>query len=121
MTTARPQTSPGFVGWVSDLARMQTRALSRIARAEGLSPEDALDAVQEAFYTFLNLPAATTLVGDDRIRGASCRPSSATSRATCAAARSVVSRTTSSATVWKLPRMFLALTNCWLEPRTSSG
>jgi RNA polymerase sigma-70 factor (ECF subfamily) len=65
MTTARLHGSPGFIGWVSDLARMHTRALSGVARAEGLSADDALDAVQEAFYTFLNLPEATTLVGDE--------------------------------------------------------
>jgi RNA polymerase sigma-70 factor (ECF subfamily) len=65
MTTARFHSSPGFIGWVSDLARVHTRALSGIARAEGLPADDALDAVQEAFYTFLNLPEATTLVGDE--------------------------------------------------------
>ena len=65
MTTARLHDSSGFIGWVSDLARAHTRALSSIARAEGLSADDALDAVQQAFYTFLNLPEATTLVGDE--------------------------------------------------------
>jgi len=62
MSTA---TSP-FVSWVSDLARQHTRALSGIARAEGLAPEDALDAVQEAFQTFLTLPEARTLVGQEQ-------------------------------------------------------
>lgn len=57
---------PQFLGWVSDLARQHTRALSRIARAEGLSPDDALDAVQEAFQTFLALPEARTLVGQEQ-------------------------------------------------------
>jgi len=55
----------GFVGWVSDLARGHTRALSGVARREGLGPDDALDAVQEAFQTFLSLPQARTLVGDE--------------------------------------------------------
>jgi RNA polymerase sigma-70 factor (ECF subfamily) len=55
-----------FFGWVSDLARQHTRALSGIARAEGLSLDDALDAVQEAFQTFLNLPEARTLVGREQ-------------------------------------------------------
>jgi RNA polymerase sigma-70 factor (ECF subfamily) len=55
--------APGFFGWVSDLARAHTRALSGVARAEGLSAEDALDAVQEAFRTFLDLPEAKGLVG----------------------------------------------------------
>ena len=56
---------PEFVGWVSDLARAHTRALSRVARAEGLSADDALDAVQEAFHTFLGLSEAKTLIGDE--------------------------------------------------------
>jgi RNA polymerase sigma-70 factor (ECF subfamily) len=50
---------------VSDLARVHTRALSAVARAEGLSADDALDAVQEAFHTFLNLPESRTVVGDE--------------------------------------------------------
>jgi RNA polymerase sigma factor (sigma-70 family) len=58
--------APGFVGWVSDLARAHTRALSAVARAEGLSAEDALDAVQEAFQTFLALPEAQALVGREQ-------------------------------------------------------
>src|SRR6266498_1046081 len=65
MTATRFQDLPGFVGWVSDLARLHTRALSTVARAEGLSADDALDAVQEAFRTFLDLPEAPTLVGHE--------------------------------------------------------
>ena len=53
-----------FVGWVSDLARDHTAALARLARSEGLTADDALDAVQEAFQTFLGLPQARVLVGD---------------------------------------------------------
>src|SRR5262245_21461479 len=64
--TATPQGPTGFVVWVSDLARLHTRALSRVARAEGLSAADALDAVQEAFQTFLSLPEARTLVGHEQ-------------------------------------------------------
>jgi DNA-directed RNA polymerase specialized sigma24 family protein len=66
MTTARSQNLTAFAGWVSDLARLHTRALSRVARAEGLSAADALDAVQAAFETFLELPEARTLVGRDQ-------------------------------------------------------
>lgn len=62
--TACLDRAPSFAGWVSDLARLHTRALSGIARAEGLSADDALDAVQEAFLAFLALPEAQTLVGD---------------------------------------------------------
>lgn len=58
------QESIGFTRWVSDLARDHTRALAAVARSEGLSAEDALDAVQEAFVTFLGLPQARSLVGE---------------------------------------------------------
>lgn len=51
-----------FLGWVSRLARDHTAALARTARREGLGPDDALDAVQEAFHTFLLLPEARSLV-----------------------------------------------------------
>lgn len=51
-----------FVRWVSELARVHTRGLVAVARGEGLGPEDALDAVQEAFQTFLLLPQAGSLV-----------------------------------------------------------
>ncbi len=56
--------SPGgsFVPWVSELARVHSRGLAAAARKEGLGPEDALDAVQEAFQTFLLLPQARSLV-----------------------------------------------------------
>jgi RNA polymerase sigma-70 factor, ECF subfamily len=65
MTASRSTPQPGFLDWVSDLARVHTRALSGIARAEGLTADDALDAVQEAFGTFLNLPEARNLVGQE--------------------------------------------------------
>jgi RNA polymerase sigma-70 factor, ECF subfamily len=53
-----------FTGWVSELARAHTPALAAVARAEGLVAQDALDAVQEAFETFLKLPQARSLVGE---------------------------------------------------------
>jgi RNA polymerase sigma-70 factor (ECF subfamily) len=65
-TFSKEVSASTFLGWVSDLARQHTRALSGVARAEGLSADDALDAVQEAFQTFLDLPAAKTVVGDDQ-------------------------------------------------------
>jgi RNA polymerase sigma-70 factor, ECF subfamily len=52
-----------FTGWVSDLARAHSHALIHVARAEGLTADDALDAVQEAFATFMRLPRARDLVG----------------------------------------------------------
>jgi RNA polymerase sigma-70 factor (ECF subfamily) len=48
--------------WVSELARVHTRRLAAAARREGLGPEDALDAVQEALQTFLLLTGARTPV-----------------------------------------------------------
>jgi RNA polymerase sigma-70 factor (ECF subfamily) len=51
-----------FVRWVSELARVHSRGLAAAARKEGLGAEDALDAVQEAFQTFLVLPQARSLV-----------------------------------------------------------
>jgi RNA polymerase sigma-70 factor (ECF subfamily) len=42
--------------WVSALAHDHARDLAAIARGEGLSPTDALDAVQEAFHTLLARP-----------------------------------------------------------------
>jgi RNA polymerase sigma-70 factor (ECF subfamily) len=51
-----------FTGWVTELARAHTQGLAAIARREGLGTADALDAVQEAFHTFLELPQARALV-----------------------------------------------------------
>jgi RNA polymerase sigma-70 factor (ECF subfamily) len=58
-----PPRTGSFVLWVSDLARAHTLRLAAAARKEGLGPEDALDAVQEGFQTFLLLPEARTLAG----------------------------------------------------------
>ena len=51
-----------FIDWVTELARAHTQELARLARREGLGTADALDAVQEAFHTYLELPQARTLV-----------------------------------------------------------
>ncbi len=51
-----------FTGWVTQLARAHAQGLAAIARHEGLDTADALDAVQEAFHTFLELPQARQLV-----------------------------------------------------------
>ena len=53
-----------LVRWVSDLARDHARALGGVAASEGLAQADALDAVQEAFHTFLGLPQARGLAGE---------------------------------------------------------
>jgi RNA polymerase sigma-70 factor (ECF subfamily) len=55
--------SAPFTGWVTRLARAHTKHLRSIASSEGLSAHDAIDAVQEAFVTFLSLPQARELVG----------------------------------------------------------
>jgi RNA polymerase sigma-70 factor, ECF subfamily len=51
-----------FLSWVGRLVHDHRGRLLAVARAEGLGPEDAFDAVQEAFGTFLTLPAARSLV-----------------------------------------------------------
>ncbi len=51
-----------FVGWVGRLVHDHRSHLVRVARREGATPEDAFDVVQEAFQTFLTLPAARELV-----------------------------------------------------------
>jgi RNA polymerase sigma-70 factor (ECF subfamily) len=51
-----------FLSWVGRLVHDHRRHLLQTARGEGLSPEDAFDVVQEAFRTFLTLPAARPLV-----------------------------------------------------------
>lgn len=53
-----------FTAWVSTLARDHTRELAAVARREGLSSADALDAVQDAFHTFLGMPVARSLADD---------------------------------------------------------
>lgn len=55
---------PDFLHWVGGLARDHRAALASAARREGLGAEDAVDAVQEAFHTFLTLPAARRLLGN---------------------------------------------------------
>lgn len=47
--------------WITHLVRAHTPLLARVARAEGLSGTDALDAVQEGLAGFLHLPQARRL------------------------------------------------------------
>jgi RNA polymerase sigma-70 factor (ECF subfamily) len=51
-----------FLAWVGRLVHQHRASLARVARREGLGPDDAFDAVQEAFYTFISLPQARSLV-----------------------------------------------------------
>lgn len=57
-------TDHGFLSWVTRLVRDHRAELISAARHEGLLAEDALDAVQEAFLTFLQLPHARGLANE---------------------------------------------------------
>jgi RNA polymerase sigma factor (sigma-70 family) len=61
---------PGFLGWVSDLVLAHRAQLLSYARRQGLGAEDALDAVQDGFISFLKLPEARAIADtpDDAIR-----------------------------------------------------
>jgi RNA polymerase sigma-70 factor, ECF subfamily len=64
---SRPDT---FHGWVTAMVHQHRGRLARVVRREGVRADDALDCVQEAFVSFLNLPQARLLVGlpDDTAR-----------------------------------------------------
>jgi RNA polymerase sigma-70 factor (ECF subfamily) len=51
----------GFFSWVTRLVRDHRTGLAAVARSEGLLADDALDAVQDAFATFLGLPHSRKL------------------------------------------------------------
>ena len=53
----------GFFGWVTQLVHTHRGRLSRLVVREGVRADDALDCVQEAFLSFLQLPQARLLVG----------------------------------------------------------
>src|SRR5262249_29717255 len=61
---------PGFLGWVSQLVRRHRERLLAYARRRGLDAEDALDAVQDSFISFLRLPEAQAIAreGDDSLK-----------------------------------------------------
>ena len=54
----------GLSGWTTALVHEHRERLARVARREGLVPEDAFDVVHDAFQLFLTLPDAPQLVGD---------------------------------------------------------
>jgi RNA polymerase sigma-70 factor (ECF subfamily) len=60
---ASPEQSDGFFGWVTQLVHAHRARLSRLVVREGVRADDALDCVQEAFVSFLQLPQARLLVG----------------------------------------------------------
>jgi RNA polymerase sigma-70 factor (ECF subfamily) len=57
-------TEPAFARWVTRLVHDHRASLARVARGEGLTPEDAFDAVQETFRAFLVREDAAALVSD---------------------------------------------------------
>ncbi len=57
-----PGQSEGFFGWVTQLVHTHRGRLSRLVVREGVRADDALDCVQEAFLSFLQLPQARLLV-----------------------------------------------------------
>jgi len=58
----RTERDDPFLSWVGRLVHDHRGRLVAVARGEGLGPEEAFDAVQEAFHSFLTLPAARSLV-----------------------------------------------------------
>ncbi|MBN9163256.1 MAG: RNA polymerase subunit sigma-24 [Myxococcales bacterium 68-20] len=54
----------GFIAWITRLVREHRSELVGIAQREGLTGTDALDAVQEAFITFLRVAHARKLSED---------------------------------------------------------
>ena len=62
--TGAPAGRDRFLGWVTHLVHEHRSRLVRVARREGLGPEDALDCVQDAFQSFLVLPQARLLAED---------------------------------------------------------
>jgi RNA polymerase sigma-70 factor (ECF subfamily) len=61
---------PDFLSWVATLVHRHRSELLAYARRRGLAAEDALDAVQDAFVTFLDLPDARGIarVGMDAVQ-----------------------------------------------------
>jgi RNA polymerase sigma-70 factor, ECF subfamily len=62
--------APGFLAWVAQLVHLHRGRLLAYARRRGLDAEDALDAVQDSFVSFLKLPEARNIAheGDDALK-----------------------------------------------------
>lgn len=63
LAVSRPEPRD-LTGWLTRLVHDHRARLARVARREGLRPEDAFDVVQDAFQAYLTLPEAERLVGD---------------------------------------------------------
>ncbi len=61
---ATAHAEPGFQSWVATLVHQHRARLLAYARRDGLEGEEALDAVQECFVSFLKLPAARSIARD---------------------------------------------------------
>lgn len=62
---------PGFLSWVAGLVHAHRGRMLSYARRRGLDAEDALDAVQDSFVSFLKLPEARGVArtgGDDALK-----------------------------------------------------
>jgi RNA polymerase sigma-70 factor (ECF subfamily) len=64
------ESGAGFLAWVSALVHVHRERLLAYARRRGLGAEDALDAVQDSFVSFLRLPEARGIAhdGDDALK-----------------------------------------------------
>lgn len=62
-TATRPEVHapPGFLTWVASLVHDHRSRLLGYGRRRGLDAEEALDAVQDTFISFLRLPEARTI------------------------------------------------------------
>jgi RNA polymerase sigma-70 factor (ECF subfamily) len=58
----RPAPS-GFLSWVAVLVHEHRARLLALARSRGLDAEEALDAVQDSFVSFVQLPEARAIAG----------------------------------------------------------
>ncbi len=61
---ATTHAEPGFLSWVATLVHQHRSRLLAYARRDGLEGEEALDAVQDCFVSFLKLPAARSIARD---------------------------------------------------------
>lgn len=64
VTERTPPREYGFISWITRLVREHRGELVGIARREGLTGTDALDAAQAAFITFLRVTHARELSDD---------------------------------------------------------
>src|SRR5688572_15100325 len=64
VTSTAPTPGQSPLDLIGDLVRHGRRDLAAVARREGLGPEDAVDAVQDALCTFLGLAQRGELPDD---------------------------------------------------------